>query len=1182
MCGIVAIASRPRAAHGGSAPDLGGLADQLQAALDALHALDPRGDVVAVLDLAAGHLHAVDRALQGADAVAVLAADPVGRARLGHLDADLRDALAAREAGIDAAMDAGDVVDPVESVNVSLVAVKDALWAIGHDRLAGAAAVLDLAGADAPPSAFAAYHALQLALSALDRLEVRGRDSAGLHVLVRDHGLDLDDPTVRRMVAERIADPLFCGGAVRVVDGRLSFVYKTAAEIGELGDNTAALRAQIRHDELLRLAVRSDESGALVLGHTRWASVGIISEANAHPLNSDELAPEASGGRSETSAPEPSSYVVAALNGDVDNYADLVADEHLRISGEITTDAKVIPVSVARRRVAGAPLVEAFRGTVASFEGSVAIGAVAAEEPDVLLLAQRGSGQALYVGLADGMFVVASEPYGLVEVASHYFRLDGETMRVPGDPGTQGQVVVLDGRRAGELAGVLRIGYEGIELPLAESELLRPEMTTRDVDRGNAPHYFWKEVTEAPASFRKTLRGRIVAGADGLLDVALDDAALPAAVHERLASGDIRVVHVIGQGTAAIAGQSLAFALQRAAGARLSVDALTATELSGFGLREHMSDTLVIAISQSGTTTDTNRTVDLARARGAAVVSIVNRRQSDLVDKSDGVLYTSDGRDVEMAVASTKAFYAQIAAGTLLAYAIARAVAGNAVDPVTRDAKLAALRRMPDAMTAVIANRPMIAAAAQSHAPGRRSWTVVGNGVNRVAAQEIRIKLSELCYKSIGCDSTEDKKHIDLSSEPLIMVCAAGLVGSNADDVAKEVAIFRAHKAAPIVIATEGELRFGAAYDLLTVPAVHPELDFVLSAMVGHVFGYEAALAIDASARPLREARAAIEAITAQSPEAREPQASGDDVVLAGLAEQLTGPATRFFEGVRAGTYDSAMEAATAVRLASVLRFATGIVSLDAYQLEMGKAGTPSALVDDLVAALTRAIDELTRPVDAIKHQAKTVTVGISRSDETLLRVRLVREVLTAGAPRDALTYRALRTLVELDDAIAEVVGFTRYRIEGDIADGATIHVVDKGGVATGIPSRTDVDARLRGTKHRAAFEREVTVVRGRADGRTVIYVPELKGNQTVGITLLHARFHEYVSADVARRVLNGYRGRYAAIQDQVTETEPTFRDEVLAAVPLVSLLTEPVALLAERWRILGDRPNTRPNTHTG
>ena len=78
----------------------------------------------------------------------------------------------------------------------------------------------------------------------------------------------------------------------------------------------------------------------------------------------------------------------------------------------------------------------------------------------------------------------------------------------------------------------------------------------------------------------------------------------------------------------------------------------------------------MVAISQSGTTTDTNRTVDLVRSRGAVVVAIVNRRQSDLVDKSDGVLYTSDGRDVEMSVASTKAFYAQLAAGLLLALAL--------------------------------------------------------------------------------------------------------------------------------------------------------------------------------------------------------------------------------------------------------------------------------------------------------------------------------------------------------------------------------------------------------------------------------------------------------------------------------------------------------------------------------
>src|SRR4029077_7398740 len=142
-------------------------------------------------------------------------------------------------------------------------------------------------------------------------------------------------------------------------------------------------------------------------------------------------------------------------------------------------------------------------------------------------------------------------------------------------------------------------------------------------------------------------------------------------------------------------------------------------------MRTDMSDTLVIAISQSGTTTDTNRTVDLARARGAAVIGIVNRRNSDLTDKAHGVLYTSDGRDVEMAVPSTKAFYAQVAAGFLLAAAVAEA-AGCARRVAMSDI-LHGLRALPEALDTVLARRDDIAALAQRHAPGRRYWAVVGN-----------------------------------------------------------------------------------------------------------------------------------------------------------------------------------------------------------------------------------------------------------------------------------------------------------------------------------------------------------------------------------------------------------------------------------------------------------------------
>ncbi len=650
---------------------------------------------------------------------------------------------------------------------------------------------------------------------------------------------------------------------------------------------------------------------------------------------------------------------------------------------------------------------------------------------------------------------------------------------------------------AGEIAGIRRLAFDGTPLPVAADELQRAEITTRDIDRGAFPHFLLKEMSEAPASFRKTLRGKLVER-DGRLDVALGPETLPEDVRAGLRDGSISRVVVIGQGTAAIAGQSLAALLDRITSSTFRATAMAATELSGFELVDDMSDVLVVAISQSGTTTDTNRTSDLARARGASVIAIVNRRNSDLTDKSDGVLYTSDGRDVEMAVPSTKAFYAQIAAGFLLAVAIAEEVC--AVDPVMVAELLGALRELPTAMATVLEQRESVARIAQQHAPPRRYWAVVGNGLNRIAAAEVRVKASELCYKSISFDITEDKKHIDLSAEPLVLVCAAGLSGSNADDVAKEIAIYRAHRAAPIVIATAGEHRFDAALEVIPVPRTHESLGFVLSAMAGHLFGYEAALAIDASARPLREARAAVQSTVSQLQ-------AGDDV-LELLEHAIERPSAQFFDGVRSGYYDGHLEAGTAVRMASLLRYATGIVPLDAYQVEHGKVGTPSTVVEDLTAALTQGIEELTRPVDAIKHQAKTVTVGISRSDEELLQVALAREVLAAGASRDALSYRALRTLVALDPAIEQVVGYTRYRIEGDVdTDDALVHVIDRGGIALDMRSKTEDDPRLVGTKHRVATQREVTVARGRRDGRTVVIVPEVKDNETVGLTLLHAKF---------------------------------------------------------------------------
>lgn len=1156
MCGIIAVLQqRPTR----PAPDLGRVLDQLNDAEARLRATGVERDL-SELTAIADKLEALDAELRGPVGTAALlsapglagAADIAARAAI--LDSSLRH--------LESSLDEGDASwssDELEAGNAVVVRLKDAIWAIGRDRPETARGVADLAGGtlDGAASTIGAYWAIQVALSGLDRLEVRGRDSAGLHVLVTGHGIDLGLPETETLLSVRASDDLFTSLAVRTPHGHMSFVYKVAVEIGELGDNTRALRAAIRNDPVLRLALAGPDVEVNVIGHTRWASVGVISEANAHPLNSDEILPQRratpADKRTETITP----YVVAAVNGDVDNYTGLRDAETVRVAPEITTDSKVVPALVSRRAAEGRSVDDAFCSAVASCEGSAAIAVSAAESPDRLHLALHGSGQSLYVGLAEDAFVVASELYGVVQETSRYLPMDSEGAAEH----NSGQAIVLERAGAGTLDAVRRLSYDGTSRPLDHAEIRQAQITARDIDRAGFPHFLLKEISEAPQSFRKTLRGKITGDErGGLLSVRLGPETLPANVVQRLASGDVARICVIAQGTAAVAGQGIAVAIAAALNPLpIVVDAVLATELSGFDLSDDMSDTLVIAVSQSGTTTDTNRTVDLVRSRGAHVVSIVNRRNSDLVEKSTGVLYTSDGRDVEMSVASTKAFYAQVAAGTLLSLSLADHLGCG--DDRRADRLLRALRALPDAMEDVLGQRAAIAEAAAGLAPYRRQWAVVGNGPNRVAAEEVRIKLSELCYHSIACDGTEDKKHIDLSSEPLVVVCAAGLSGPNADDVAKEVDIFRAHKAAPVVIASRGEAaRFAAAMHTIEVPVVEPELAFVLSVMVGHLFGYEAALAIDAHAQPLRVARSAIEGVV-------DAQSRVGDSLLSALRPSLEAPTARFYEGLRAGAYNGNLEAATAVRVASLLRYASGMLPVEGYELEFGKVGTPDAIVEDLAGALTAAVDELTRPIDAIKHQAKTVTVGISRSEEMLLRVPLVTSALAVGASVEHLSYRALRALAELDPAVAEVEGFTRYRIYGDVATGATIEIVGRGGVSVGLPSRTETDSRLLGAKHRAAQEREVTVAVGARDGRSLILVPEAKGGVVSGMTLLHVRFHETLPWPEIRQILCGYRGRYAALADAVTETEASFDDEQLAGVALLQLLTEPVHVLARRWK---------------
>jgi glucosamine--fructose-6-phosphate aminotransferase (isomerizing) len=312
----------------------------------------------------------------------------------------------------------------------------------------------------------------------------------------------------------------------------------------------------------------------------------------------------------------------------------------------------------------------------------------------------------------------------------------------------------------------------------------------------------------------------------------------------------------------------------------------------------------------------------------------------------------------------------------------------------------------------------------------------------------------------------------------------------------------------------------------------------------------------------MRELRSSIE-----SEIAAQPDSYGSDM-LARLQPALTKARAVFSNDLRQHRYNGHLSSSVAVELSLLLRYAAGVSSLGSYGLDFGKVGTPAVVIDDLARALAKGIDELTRPIDAIKHQAKTVTVGISRTDESLLHVPLVAKTIEAGASRDALTYDTLRTLAGINPAVVDVLGYTRYSIQGDPATPtSTIAIVDRGGVSVGIPSRADNDPGLRGTKHRVAIDRRVLITRGRRDGRLIALVPEVKDTKTIGLTLLYIKLADSLELNLVRAVLQAYRGRFDEIRDAVLETESSFDEAVLTTIPLDDLLTRPAVMVADRWR---------------
>jgi glucosamine--fructose-6-phosphate aminotransferase (isomerizing) len=1069
----------------------------------------------------------------------------------------------------------------VKTINARIELLKDIIWCLKAELGENVDKIKALLPAGISTHSFEVvtiYKNINAVLNSIDRLEVRGRDSAGISLMfILDSAVfeelkrELNKANLQEELERRSSPSVLMNKGISIGQVKesvsITLTYKVAAEIGSLGDNVRFIRKQIQSDAILQLLVRTRTRFHTVTAHTRWASVGAISEPNCHPVDNDS-----------NSAHQKQGTIHTCLNGDIDNYMKLretFEKNGLKIDANITTDTKIIPLTIQSYVQKGHDVETAFRLAVNDFEGSHAISMHTDLAPGKLFLAQRGSGQAIFVGLGREHYMPTSEVYGFVEETQNFLKMDGEKV-IQGKRGpTQGQIFVLDQSSAGGLTGVGGWYYDGTPIELNETDIKQTRITSRDIDRQGYAHYFFKEISESPALIKKTLQNRwkVTQKEDQkLLSIILDETAFPKRLQDAVTSNQIRRIFFVGQGTACMAAMACADVINYYLDdPTLYIIGMRASELSGFKLSKRedsgMEDTLVVAISQSGTTTDTNRAVDMAKERGARTLAIVNRRDSDLTFKSEGVIYPGTGRDIEMSVASTKALYSQIVAGTILGLYLARLK--NRRSEVFISEEINQLLDLPAQMEKILAMEETIAASARKHAVTKTYWAAVGSGPNKTAADEIRIKLSELCYKTISSDCVEDKKHIDLSSEPLIIVCAAGTKRTVLSDLIKDTAIFKAHKATPIVIADEDEEGFAPYADaVFQIPKVNQHLAPILNIMTGHIWGYHAALTINEGSRFFYSVRQDIQKNIEKN--AKE----GMDIYEMVLEKSFREKILQFYMEFKQKKDERRMTTALPLEIAADLtllfKYLSGRLPVPDFEMDFDIKGTARNMLDILFQRLGIAINILSRPVDAIKHQAKTVTVGTSRISAKLEGI-LFDSIRRNNLSTAQLTTKNVIVLRNLQAIVDDIKGFILYRIEnlnllGELTQKTTIHVIRKEGVLKEIPSRVETDTHLTGTKRIIVRQGNVYIGKGRKDGRSIIIIPAISTssdtpNRIENLLLLNITFKDKIPLADKVKALGG---KYEHIKNIVQENSRPWDDHHIEILPTDDLFGKSAEKIGE------------------
>ena len=528
---------------------------------------------------------------------------------------------------------------------------------------------------------------------------------------------------------------------------------------GSIGSVHAVGNLQNLRDAVAR--TNGDLKGSTGIGHTRWATHGRVTEANAHPHW------------------DTSERFHIVLNGIVENWTEL--RDRLKAEGaEFTseTDAEVVAHLIATHF--DGDLVEAVRLAYNDLRGHYAFVAMSADQPDVLVGARKEC--PLVVGLGDGeSFIASAIPAFMSETRNVQLVHDGEIV-----------AVTPDGSRF--------IAPDGTEI---DREVDRVDWNDEQAEKGGYETFMLKEIHEQADAVAETIAGRLGESGVELEDIGISDEFLK----------DIRRVVIVACGTSYHAGLVGRYAIEWWSRRPVEMDIASEFRYRNPVLSER---DLVIGISQSGETADTLAAMRLARERGAKVLALTNIQGSQATRDSDGVLFTRAG--LEIGVAATKTFVAQVAAMYLFALKLAQ-VHGT-LEPAVVRAVCDDLRAMPHSISTLLEGVDDRVRAIADHWKDAGFFLYLGRHVGLPICLEGALKLKEVSYIPTDAYAAGEMKHgpIALLDERTPVVCIA-TDSPVLEKVLSNIAEVRARGAHVIAVATEGSGQVAEyAEEVLEVP----------------------------------------------------------------------------------------------------------------------------------------------------------------------------------------------------------------------------------------------------------------------------------------------------------------------------------------------------------------------------